>query len=383
MATSATLPVRSARNAESAGSSRTMMFLCAASSVPRSRRAGAGGSTTATVTESIGRLLKASPRPAAMRMGKTNTQKSASGSRMNSRNLTNVSCASCECRHSRARRPPEGSVIAQVPSRKRHEHVLERRRHRAHLRARRGTMFGDEVSRRAARDDPPVVDDGDPVAQPLGLVHVVRREDNRSPRCAKALDDVPHLAARLRVEARGRLIEKEQLGVTDERARHGQPLFLAAGERADACVDLLVELDDAHHVRDVVRVPVKALEQGETLTHRELFGELRLLERNADTLPELRRVAFPGAPEDLDVTAVAFEKPLADLDRGGLSGSIGSQEAEALARLHLEVEAVHGDDIPVSFAQGADNESRHPGGWGRVWRPRHGPWFGAKWSSGG
>ena len=47
------------------------------------------------------------------------------------------------------------------------------------------------------------------------------------------LDQLPELAARLRVESGRGLVEKEESGSPDQRAGQGQPLPLAAGELPD------------------------------------------------------------------------------------------------------------------------------------------------------
>ena len=84
------------------------------------------------------------PRPAARRIGNTNTQNSASGSRMNSRNRTRVSCTSGWSANEVARgdffsaSPARTSgmvlsLIAQMPSRQCDEDVLQSRRVRAQL----------------------------------------------------------------------------------------------------------------------------------------------------------------------------------------------------------------------------------------------------------
>ena len=65
---------------------------------------------------------------------------------------------------------------------------------------------------RVERDDPARVDDRDPVAEPLGLVEVVRREQDRHPvAVAQAGDHVEQLVADARVEPDGRLVEEEHL----------------------------------------------------------------------------------------------------------------------------------------------------------------------------
>ena len=94
---------------------------------------------------------------------------------------------------------------------------------------------------RALRDDLAVVDDGHAVAEALGLLHVVRRQQDRAAGGLVGGDALPELEAALRVEPRRRLVEKEDLRVARERAGDGEPLALAAGELADARVALLLE----------------------------------------------------------------------------------------------------------------------------------------------
>ena len=63
------------------------------------------------------------------------------------------------------------------------------------------------------------------------------------PPAPEALDQLPELPARLRVEPGRRLVEEEQLGVADQRAGEREPLLLPARELADPRPRLLVELD--------------------------------------------------------------------------------------------------------------------------------------------
>ena len=89
---------------------------------------------------------------------------------------------------------------------------------------------GDQLTRRAQRDDLALIDHGDAVAEPLGLVHVMGGEQDGATPVLQVANDVPELAARLRVEPGGGLVEEEQLGVADQRDGHGKTLLLAAGE---------------------------------------------------------------------------------------------------------------------------------------------------------
>ena len=95
-------------------------------------------------------------------------------------------------------------------------------------------------SRTVECNDPPMIHNRHPVAQPLRLIHIVRSQDNGAAGLLEPVDQVPQVTPRLRVETGGRLIEKQQLWIAYQGACHGQPLLLAAGQRAYARVALLL-----------------------------------------------------------------------------------------------------------------------------------------------
>jgi hypothetical protein len=82
-----------------------------------------------------------------------------------------------------------------------------------------------ELRRGALGDDRAVAQDAQPVGEVLGLVHVVGGEEDRLPELAEAFDHVPRLPPRLRVEARGRLVEEHE--VADDAERNVDPALLA------------------------------------------------------------------------------------------------------------------------------------------------------------
>ena len=88
----------------------------------------------------------------------------------------------------------------------------------------------DQRGRRAELQDLAVVHDGHPVAEHLGLVHVVGGQHDRAPGVVDAAQQVPQVAPGLRVERRRRLVEEHQLRVVHQRAGDRQPLLLAAGQ---------------------------------------------------------------------------------------------------------------------------------------------------------
>src|SRR3989442_3326198 len=64
-----------------------------------------------------------------------------------------------------------------------------------------------------------MVHDRHAIAQPLGFLHVVRRQQHRAARRPEAADHVPQLAPRLRVEPGGGLVQEQELRPGHERDR--------------------------------------------------------------------------------------------------------------------------------------------------------------------
>ena len=66
-----------------------------------------------------------------------------------------------------------------------------------------------ELLRRAEREQLAVVDDREPVAELVGLFHVVRGEEDGLAVAVQLAEDLPQRDATLRVEAGGRLVEEQ------------------------------------------------------------------------------------------------------------------------------------------------------------------------------
>jgi hypothetical protein len=99
---------------------------------------------------------------------------------------------------------------------------------------------------------------------------------------------------------------------------------------------------------------VEAAEKSKRFEDGQLVGELRLLELDAEPLPQRVRVALPAHAEHFHLAGIGSCQALADLDRRRLAGAVGSDQAEALARADLEIDAVNGDDVVVLLVQVAD-----------------------------
>ena len=102
---------------------------------------------------------------------------------------------------------------------------------------------------RAQRDDLALVDDRHPVAEPLGLVHVVGRQHGRPAPRRGGRGSRPRAAGA--TAGRGPVVgssRKSSSGSPTRRQRHRQPLLLAAGELLDERVGLALQRDPRQHV---------------------------------------------------------------------------------------------------------------------------------------
>src|SRR5580765_6309764 len=377
----------------------------ASPSIPEAIPTTAGGSD---------RDRNARPRAHVIRIGNTKTQKTASGSRTNSRSRTSVSSTS----GGRGR-----LLVTQVPSGERDKDVLERRAvggqrgehgaarverrdQRGHremdfggadgpalsvsssvadpgqriqlldrqrsLRVRDGELDDvlgperrDERARSVERDQAPEIDDRHAIAQSFRFVHVVRRQQDRAAARAIVDEQFPELAARLRIQPRGGFVEEQQIGVAHERAGNREALFLPPGQLPHPAGAFRLELDQREHVVDAAAAGVEGAEQPEGLFDGKLLAELRLLQLDPEARAQAAVVAAPPTlAQHLDLTFVGCGQAFKDLDRRRLARAVGAEQAEALAAAHFEVEAADGDDVGIALDETvtADGEATHDRG---------------------
>src|SRR5215472_4086484 len=71
----------------------------------------------------------------------------------------------------------------------------------------------DQVRRRSFRDDLSMIDNGQAVAKPFGLIHVMRGQKNGAAVLLESPNNVPQLTSALRIKAGSWLIEKQYLRI--------------------------------------------------------------------------------------------------------------------------------------------------------------------------
>ena len=116
-----------------------------------------------------------------------------------------------------------------------------------------------------------LADDADAVGHLLGLVDVVRGEDDGDARVAQAPHQRPHVAAQLDVDAGGRLVEEEDLGLVRERLGDEDAALHPARQRHDLVVALLPQRQLAQHLLQVRGIR-RAAEEPAAEAHRRPHG---------------------------------------------------------------------------------------------------------------
>ena len=159
-----------------------------------------------------------------------------------------------------------------------------------------GTDTPLQLSGRALLHDPAVGQDRDPIRERVGLLQVLRGQEDRHAQLAvQAAHLLPDLRTAHRVEAGGGLVEEDHFRCMDERRRQVEAPLHAAAVGADTVVDGIADVrkvDGLGDGRGPVggAQPVQAGLQVEDLAAGLLLVEGGLLHGHADADADLARV---------------------------------------------------------------------------------------------
>ncbi|SUA41734.1 Uncharacterised protein [Nocardia africana] len=229
----------------------------------------------------------------------------------------------------------------------------------------------------ALGDHRALVDDDDVVAEDVGLFQILRGQQNRDALLLERVDQIPHTLAAARVQAGGRLVEEDHLrahhqpagdvdatahtaGVVPHRALTGadQVEFLEQGVGAAAGV----LLGQTH----------QPAEQFEVLASGEVLVQRRVLPRHHDRAPHPGRIGDHVVPGHRGAARIGPQQGGQDLDRGGLAGAVGSEDAQHRGAGRGETDALQRLHLAEGFAHIIDHDGRigaggaHTGTAGRI-----------------
>ena len=197
----------------------------------------------------------------------------------------------------------------------------------------------------------------DPVGEGVGLLEVVRGEDDGAPALGVGVDGLPEAAAPFDVHACGRLIEDEQCRVAHERHGEAQALLLAPGALLDDARGEVRDTGAKHGLLGVDSVGEETRRQLHRLTHGDVgqepgglhdCGDQAPVDRLARAHPEDSRIAFGGAAQSQD-----------HVDRRRLACAVGAQEGDDLAGADGQVDTVDGGDVTEGLVQIGQSDGVH------------------------
>jgi hypothetical protein len=180
--------------------------------------------------------------------------------------------------------------------------------------------------------------------------------------------ELPHRAPDLDVDARGGLVQDQQLRLVDHGARDHQAPLHAARERARRLERLVPDLQLLEVALGALdRDPARdAVEAG--LVHADVerlleLVEVDLLRHQPDQRQRRLALAHQVVPEHADGARAHVDERGDDADQRRLAGAVGAQERKEVARLDRERDALEGHDaVAVGLAQVLDfqRRRRHP-----------------------
>src|SRR5258708_3655405 len=196
----------------------------------------------------------------------------------------------------------------------------------------------------------------DAVAERIGLVEVVRAEEDGAALAADLADELAHGARGVGVEPRGRLVEEHDARLVDRRPRDRHLLLHAARERRDG---LRATVPEAHEPQVALGLrprrravePEQRREEQEVLLGGLPLVEAGLLGEDADRGPDLLVLPAEAVTGDLGGPAGRRDERAEQAQGRGLARAVRAEEAEDLALSHLEVQLLDGGQTLESLRQ--------------------------------
>jgi predicted ATPase/DNA-binding SARP family transcriptional activator len=206
----------------------------------------------------------------------------------------------------------------------------------------------------AVGDDPPLMQDRDPVGEVFGLVQVLRGEQHRDALPGELPDAVPHLDAGLRVEPGGRLVQEDHRRLPDEAHGDVQAAAHAAGIRRHPPARRVGEAEAGQQVVRDLAGPLQVPQPGhqdQVLPPGEDFVHGRELPGKADGLPHTPRLRGDVEAVDGGRPRVGLEQRGQDFHDRGLARAVGAEQGEDAAPRHVEVHAAQRAHLLVGLLQ--------------------------------
>ena len=203
-----------------------------------------------------------------------------------------------------------------------------------------------QFGRGALGDEPALVEHGDPVGQLVGLLQVLRGEEDRDAVLAdQVVDDLPHGAPAARVEPGGWLVQEDDPGLADQRHGQIQPAPHAPGIGGQRFAGRLGQIEFLEQRGGAL--PRLALTQVVQFAHQHQILETGEQSVHGGELPGdadrgTHRVRLPGQlfPGYPGLARIRSAQRGQDAHGRRLPGPVRAEQREDRALLDVQVDAV-------------------------------------------
>ena len=212
--------------------------------------------------------------------------------------------------------------------------------------------------RRVERQQLALVQQRDAI-EALGFVHVGRADDHGDALRHHVVHDQPQVAARDRVDAKGRLVEQQDLRLVDQRTRQAELLLHAARQLAGQPVlerRKIGKFKQALHARRTLglRHLVQVGVEVQVLEHRHVGVQAEALRHVGDDVLHAFRVTRHADAAERRVAGRRTQHAGQHAQRRCLAGAVGADQAEQLAARHIEAQRIHRGDLAEAARQALD-----------------------------
>ena len=158
------------------------------------------------------------------------------------------------------------------------------------------------------------------------------------------------MASGVRVEPGRGFVEKDDLGIIDQRGGDPEPLLEAAGERVELGVGLVAQIGEVHQGVDVGLAPEYPRVVPQAFANGDSVERAEVLRKHADPADDLGLALADVQSEHGDLARRRRADRLDDLDRHALARAVGAQERENLTSFDRERNVVDGQQGSIALA---------------------------------
>ncbi len=206
---------------------------------------------------------------------------------------------------------------------------------------------------------PPVVDEGHPIGQAIGLLQVLGREKDRHAAGHQVSHDVPEHSAATRVESGGRLVQEHDAGPSHERHGQVEPAYhppRIGGHRSTRRVGQLEALQQFGRSLSACGAPemVQVRHERQVLPTGEQLVDGRELPGDPDGRPDRLGVSGHVMAGDGGPPSVGRQQGGEDPHRRGLARPVRADQAQHGPLGDRQVQPVNRYLVPEGLPQAND-----------------------------